>query len=843
MEHEGTVTTQPPARNFIIKRPRLTKLLDESEARIILLVAPAGYGKTTLAREWLEGRPGVAWYSGRPAMADVAALASGLVTALASDASREELVERVEILASRDQPPETLAKAVLSAVNPTIATLVIDDCHHATGSPDSEALLAEISLHGPFRVVLISRLRPTWVTARMLVYGDVCVVEMGELAFTDEEVRTVIGNDVPTSAAVSLSEARGWPAVVGLAARQGGGGLDGNLAPGELYDFFAEDLFRRAASTVQDELLMLALGADASPEVASELFGPDHEAALSRAADHGFLWQHGGGVELHPLLRTFLLQRLRELPSRDAAALVRTTVAALSSHERWDECLSALEAFPVPDLIASVLRDSLNALLVSGRTATVGRWVELALTSQVDDPILVLAQAEMALRDRDDPRAQVLGEQAGERLGTGDDAARGHIVAARAAHFREDREAVRRNAECAYSIASSIPLQATALWIAFASASERSVSQASLILERLRGLPDERPDHALRLLIAHGLLLVNNDGDVRIAAEKCELARALLPQVRDPFLRTNFLNLFAYTMVNLVEYERALTVSDEFLEEACSSGLDFAVDHALLMRVSAFIGLRKLSAAQRTLREIADRVNQASPHVVGNSELQKARLAITAGDLTRASRLLEQEPLDSLPRAFRAEFMAYRGLVFAAVGAIDQANQAFNAAQHVGGYAGAAVLCDLGLAIVSLQRAQPDAGVRCTEAIEHAMNYGRLDSVVTAGRAFPDIVRAAATNAECVRRLTRVLSASSDIDLGRRAGLEMPRVLRRSEPLSPREHDVYELVVQGRSNKEIARTLFISESTAKVHVRHIFEKLGVHTRAEAARALVRDPAD
>ena len=40
-------------RDHIIKRPRLTRLLDETEARVILLVAPAGYGKTTLAREWL----------------------------------------------------------------------------------------------------------------------------------------------------------------------------------------------------------------------------------------------------------------------------------------------------------------------------------------------------------------------------------------------------------------------------------------------------------------------------------------------------------------------------------------------------------------------------------------------------------------------------------------------------------------------------------------------------------------------------------------------------------------------------------------------------------------------
>ncbi len=62
---EAMVTTQPSAQNYIIKRPRLTKLLDDSTARIILLCAPAGYGKTTLAREWVATRSEqVAWYSG-----------------------------------------------------------------------------------------------------------------------------------------------------------------------------------------------------------------------------------------------------------------------------------------------------------------------------------------------------------------------------------------------------------------------------------------------------------------------------------------------------------------------------------------------------------------------------------------------------------------------------------------------------------------------------------------------------------------------------------------------------------------------------------------------------------
>ena len=57
-------------------------MLDESGARIILLVAPAGYGKTTLAHEWLEDKRAT-WYRGSHASADVAALAVGLARAAA----------------------------------------------------------------------------------------------------------------------------------------------------------------------------------------------------------------------------------------------------------------------------------------------------------------------------------------------------------------------------------------------------------------------------------------------------------------------------------------------------------------------------------------------------------------------------------------------------------------------------------------------------------------------------------------------------------------------------------------------------------------------------------------
>jgi two-component system nitrate/nitrite response regulator NarL len=55
-----------------------------------------------------------------------------------------------------------------------------------------------------------------------------------------------------------------------------------------------------------------------------------------------------------------------------------------------------------------------------------------------------------------------------------------------------------------------------------------------------------------------------------------------------------------------------------------------------------------------------------------------------------------------------------------------------------------------------------------------------------------------------------------------------------ASPLSPREEDVLGQIALGASNKEIARTLDIAETTVKIHVQHILRKLGLSSRVQAA---------
>jgi DNA-binding NarL/FixJ family response regulator len=55
------------------------------------------------------------------------------------------------------------------------------------------------------------------------------------------------------------------------------------------------------------------------------------------------------------------------------------------------------------------------------------------------------------------------------------------------------------------------------------------------------------------------------------------------------------------------------------------------------------------------------------------------------------------------------------------------------------------------------------------------------------------------------------------------------------DELTPREAEVLRLIAAGQSNREIARTLFVSEATVKTHVNRIFAKTGSRDRAQATR--------
>jgi len=61
----------------------------------------------------------------------------------------------------------------------------------------------------------------------------------------------------------------------------------------------------------------------------------------------------------------------------------------------------------------------------------------------------------------------------------------------------------------------------------------------------------------------------------------------------------------------------------------------------------------------------------------------------------------------------------------------------------------------------------------------------------------------------------------------------------RRDDLTPREHQVLELVAEGATNKEIAASLYLSEHTVNFHMKNIFSKLHLRNRAQAVAYAIR----
>lgn len=136
-------------------------------------------------------------------------------------------------------------------------------------------------------------------------------------------------------------------------------------------------------------------------------------------------------------------------------------------------------------------------------------------------------------------------------------------------------------------------------------------------------------------------------------------------------------------------------------------------------------------------------------------------------------------------------------------------------------------------AVCALKEHEDCAVERLLELEQSVFGRGGLDVLVTTYRCTPEILSVLARASRDGSRLSNLLRHVGDGDVASLAGYPVAIAnddLRNT--LSPREREVYELVIQRLTNREIAKLLFIEESTVKVHVHHIYDKLGVRSRLD-----------
>ena len=268
----------PRPRRSLVTRPRLSGRLSRgSDARLILISAPAGFGKTTLLTAWLAAMDtetrSVAWLSLDESDRQPATFWTYVITALQT-AVPGIGADALTLLQSAQPPIETILAAVLNelAATPNAIDLVLDDYHLVDG-PDLRAGMVFLLEHLPPHVHLVisSRADPLLPLARLRARGELVEVRAADLRFTPEEVAAylndVIGLDL-TAQDIDALEGRteGWIAALQLAALSMQGRTDigafiAGFASDDRYivDYLVEEVLQRQTQQVRTFLLRTCL--------------------------------------------------------------------------------------------------------------------------------------------------------------------------------------------------------------------------------------------------------------------------------------------------------------------------------------------------------------------------------------------------------------------------------------------------------------------------------------------------------------------------------------------------------------------------------------------------------
>ena len=233
---------------------------------------------------------------------------------------------------------------------------------------------------------------PRWATARKRLYGDYLIVTRDELAMKDAEAKEVLKGRDDREVPTLISTAAGWPAVLGLASLSGAE-EPGAALPETLYAYFAEELFQKASPPLQSALPQLALLPTVTPDLVAAGFGKDNATEMLREAKElGFLSGQGSALSFQPLLRAFV-RRKNSVTAQHKETEDRL-VAFLLESEEWDEAFDVIRDAGQSEALLRLFELAHEALLKSGRTATLREWLVFAGSTDVHAPLLDLIRAE-----------------------------------------------------------------------------------------------------------------------------------------------------------------------------------------------------------------------------------------------------------------------------------------------------------------------------------------------------------------------------------------------------------------------------------------------------------------
>jgi DNA-binding CsgD family transcriptional regulator/tetratricopeptide (TPR) repeat protein len=545
----------------------------------------------------------------------------------------------------------------------------------------------------------------------------------------------------------------------------------------------------------------------------------------------GLLDERGGHLEFHPLVAAFFERQVGGRIPEPGRVLSQA-----SAHYRvrgeLDAAFDLTERVGRAEDVDRLVSESMTELLTRARLPTLELWVSQLEERLGENSTVLLAQAEIALRQGRHLTAQALAERV-TRLPDGKVAHRANVVGGRAAHVgsrEQDALILYRRAE---ETAVNDFERRVAKWGELTASIDLELSSSLALLCELQSSSEQlNPTEAIQAAdksLAYGLRFgaVESLGEAKKVAE-------LLSSVPDPFLRCSFGSTFSCALNLAADYVQALEVSTAMIRDATEFRVEFALPYGFLARGSALAGLRRFDEARDSLSQAlgwavrcTDTWGQQSVYAA------RVRALLQEGKVSEACALEPPELGDSLP-AIRGEVWGSRGLALASMGRISEARRC---AEEVRGSTRAVEANVLSLTIAAVSAIKiRDSNLRAAlrQLVDGAFAAGAVDYVVTTYRANHDLLAALLRDTETAELTGYIVARAADQPVAEALGLDAIDAVDPVSTLSGREREVYDLICEGLPNMEIAQRLFISQETVKVHARHIYDKLGIRSRTALA---------
>jgi LuxR family maltose regulon positive regulatory protein len=891
----------PRVQPGFVDRARLTGLLDEGLAepgRLVLVRAPAGFGKTSLLAAWASAqhRP-LAWLSLDEGDNDPARFWRYAAAAL--DRVRPGISGRITPLLppAAAASPDGVVTALVNELAEDQALLVLDDFHLIEPGPvhDGVAFLIE-HLPPGLRLVIATRADPPLRLGRLRVRRGLTEIQATDLRFTPQEAAALLrGAVLPSGTALSTdaiskltARTEGWAAGLQLAGLSVRGQPDADAfvavfsgSHRYVLDYLAEEVLERLAPDVRDFLLETSVLDRLCGELCDAVTGrPGGQAMLERIERAGLfvipLDEERGWYRYHHLFAELLEKKLSaERSGLTPAALHHAAAAWHAARGVPGEAVRHALAAGEPEWAGILIEQYFDAVYFTGEKATLARWLAALPADLVHRRTrLGLVRAFMALTSGDLPGATdalaTVKPDTDEipdtfRPSVGTEASLlGNIGAATAiahawlAYLRGDAAAM-----------SEFAAQARG----FLRDHDRltgSIYQLNLALaDWLSGRLDDAErcfETAIDWWRAAGQQALatqgcNYLGQIRRSRGDLDGAlaayRELLGLARFPSGSVSPVAGAGHVGIAELLYQRG---EFDAARRELATGLplcrQLSDTQALGVGLATLGWIRQAAgdpAGARDAMAEAERVgpNSAVADLLNPVPAQRARLLLAQGDVAAAARWTSGRGLSpgdepGYPRErdylVLARVLLANGRPAAADGLLGRLLTVATSQGRAGSVIEIRALRALALAAGG---DEPAAAAELSVALTLASPEGYIRVFADEGAPMASLLRAVLAGhrdgAEPARRvplgyLAAVLRACEPAAQpdSRGAGAGLPGLV---EPLTRRELEVLELLAAGSPNQRIADDLVVTLDTVKKHVTHVLGKLGAANRTEAvARA-------